>query len=114
MHVSNHEKNQHTAVIAAAGRATDFLYFRIGYDLNFYQAIFGWILDSKGFHRVIEHPNPSYYEGVMHVSNHEENQHTAVIAAAGRATDFLHFRIGYDLNFYQAIFGWILDSKGFP
>ena len=50
----------------------------------------------------------------MHVSNHEENQHTAVIEAAGRATDFRNFRIGYDLNFYQAIFGWILDSKGFP
>ena len=50
----------------------------------------------------------------MHVSNHEKNQHTVVIAAAGRATDFLHIRIGYDLNFYEAIFGWILDSMGFP
>ena len=80
----------------------------------FIKLYFDGFQTQRAFHRVIEHPNPSSYEGVMHVSNHEKNQHTAVTAAAGRATDFLHFRIGYDLNFYQAIFGWILDSKGFP
>ena len=29
-------------------------------------------------------------------------------------TVFHRFRIEYEFNFYQSIYGWILDSKGFP
>ena len=49
----------------------------------FIKLYLGGFKTQRAFHRVIKHPNPSSYEGVMHVSNHEKNQHTAVIAAAG-------------------------------
>ena len=82
MHVSNHEENQHTAVIAAAWPLIFFI-FRYYMTSIFIKLYMGGFETQGDFHRVYENPNPSSNEGVMQVSNHEENQHTTVIAAAG-------------------------------
>ena len=55
----------------------------------FIKLYLGGFYTQRAFHRVYEHPNPSSNEGVMHVSNHEENQNTAVIAAAGPLVFFI-------------------------
>ena len=49
---------------------------------QFHQAIYGWILDSKAFHRVQEHPKQSSDEDIMTIrswrlpmnSDYEQNQ----------------------------------------
>ena len=50
----------------------------------------------------------------MHIASWKENQQLAATVVAVEATVFYPLGLSLSLILYQAIYGWILDSKGFP
>ena len=50
----------------------------------------------------------------MQVASREENQQLVVLEVVAAATGFVILGLIISSILYQTIYGWILDSKGFP
>ena len=110
------KKNQQLAATAVAEAATVFCHFQVYYKLNIISSYI-W-MDSRLKGLSIESNNTQ--NGVLtkelcKLQAMKKNQQLAATAVAAAATFFCHFRTSCKLKIVSRyIYGWILNSKGFP
>ena len=115
MQVASREENQQLVALAAAAAATVFCHFRVYYKLNilsiyiWIDSILKWIsIESKNTYNEVLTKELCKLQAVKKISNLQHLQQQQ------EPLSFVIFGCTISSILYQSIYGYILDSKGFP